>query len=87
MLAVSALAAEIGAHAKASCRRKIEFVNLATNSASQTQLLSDRDEMELVARGLEAAVDAPSRRRTGENQFAHVMRHPLQEPASIGVEG
>jgi len=43
--------------------------------------------MELVARGLEAAVDAPSRRRTGENQFAHVMRHPPQEPASIGVEG
>ena len=43
--------------------------------------------MELVARGLEAAVDTPSRRRTGENHFAHVMRLPSEERASIGIEG
>jgi len=36
---------------------------------------------------LEAAVDAPSRRRTEENQFAHVIRHPPQEPAIIAEAG
>jgi len=87
VFAVFALAAEIGAQANAGRRGKIEFVNLAANSASQPQLLADRDQMQLVTRGLEAAVDAPSRRRTGENQFAHVVRHPPAERASIAVEG
>jgi len=88
MLAVFAFAAEIGTQAKADRVRKIKIVNLATNSASQTPLLPDRDQMQFVARRLEATVDAPTRRRTGENHLAHVHAPSPTGTgqASMGIE-